>query len=109
MALIHGQVEGFSVDFSAGRFQEDWFRFGLCTSFENIDCANLVRQPAIEGVLLAPGDAGDCCEVDDSILPINNLPNRRIVSNVPPNLFTVQEPGVRVEFQVKECNRVSSS
>src|SRR5947209_19369582 len=102
MALIHGQVEGFSVDFSAGRFQEDWFRFGLCTSFENINCANLVRQPAVEGVLLAPGDAGDCCEVNDSILAVNSLPDNLVVFDVSTGLFTVQNPGVCVELQVEE-------
>ena|SRR5438445_5075640 len=108
MAFVYREVEGFSVDFTAGRFQEDWFRFGPRTSFENINCANLVRQPAVEGVLLAPGDARDCRKVKDSILPINSLPDYLIVSDVSSDLITVQKPGVCIEFQVEERDRVSS-
>jgi hypothetical protein len=46
--------------------------------------------------------------VKNRVLPINSLPDCLIVSDVSADLFTVQKPAVRVEFQVKECNRISS-
>jgi hypothetical protein len=57
MPFIDGEVEGLSVDFAAGRFEEDGFRFSILASLQYVHGPNLVCQPAVERVLLAPGDA----------------------------------------------------
>ena len=40
--------------------------------------------------------------MNDDVLAIDHLLNGLIVLNVSADLFTVQEPGVRVEFQIEE-------
>jgi hypothetical protein len=102
MAFIHWKVEWLSVDFAARRFQKDWFRFGFLAGFQDVHSSNLIGQPAVERVLLAPGNAGYCCKMDNSIAPVNSFSDRLVVSDVAADLFAVQKPGVRVEFQVKE-------
>jgi hypothetical protein len=47
---------------------------------------------------LAPSDAGYCGEVKDSVFPVNDLSNCLVVSNISPDFFAVDKPGVRVEF-----------
>jgi hypothetical protein len=102
MAFIHWKVEWLSVDFAARRFQEDRFRFGFPAGFQDVHSPDLIGQPAVERVLLAPSNAGDCCKMDNSIVPVNSFSDRLVVSDVAADLFAVQKPGVRVEFQVKE-------
>jgi hypothetical protein len=40
--------------------------------------------------------------MDNSIVPVDSFSDRLVVSDVAADLFAVQKPGVRVEFQVKE-------